>query len=69
MRRPIEDVMQEINIKLTSKGLSTPPENRLRVLAERHLDDVEFGTFVQWKKLRKGKEANGNNKKEDVNGV
>jgi len=63
MRRPIEEVMQEINSKLTSNGLPTPPENRLRVLAERHLDDVEFGTFVQWKKLRRGKECNGNERR------
>jgi len=24
----------------------------IRVLAERHLDDVEFGSFIRWKKLR-----------------
>ena len=57
MRRPIETVMQEINDNLESKGHPALPTNRLRTIAERHLDDVDHGSFVQWRRLqaRKGK--------------
>ena len=59
MRRPIEAVMKQINQNLEDRGLPTHPEPRLRVIAQRHLDDVEFGTFIVWKRREARKENAG----------
>ena len=59
MRRPIERVMSEINENLKEKGRPQLPQHTLRVVAERHLDDVEFGTFIQWKRRQKEEVSNG----------